>query len=138
MRTLNYSKYLSVMLWLVALHSLLVGIGLIAMPASYMEQMGYGTCSEQFFRWQGGVFHIAMAVGYSMAAYNSIRFECLVVFSITLKLFATVFLFSYFIFISSLPVIILSGVSDFLMGIVVLILYRLTKNIMQAGVKSEK
>ncbi|MFH1195815.1 MAG: hypothetical protein V1720_08870 [bacterium] len=128
MKTKNNSKYLSIFLWLVALHSFLVGAGLIIMPGSFMEYLGYGRCPELFFRAQGGVFHIAMSVGYAMAAFNSKRFECLVVFSIVVKFLATVFLFSYSIISNSLPVIVLSGISDFIMGIVILILYRATKN----------
>jgi hypothetical protein len=127
MKSVNYKKKLSIFLWLVALHSLSVGIGLILIPDSFLEFLGYGTCGERFFRSQGGVFHIAMAIGYSMAAYNSKRFECLVIFSIIVKIVATTFLFSYSVLINSLAVIILSGISDFLMGIIILYLYIKTR-----------
>lgn len=128
MKSFNYGKILSIFLWLVALHSLLVGFGLIVMPGSLMEWLGYGSCNERFFRSQGGVFHIAMAVGYALAAYNVKRFECLVIFSVVVKLIATVFLFSYSFFVKFLHVIILSGVSDFFMGVVILVLFVKTKN----------
>ncbi len=131
MKSFNYEKILSFFLWLVALHSLSVGIGLIIMPDSFMKSLGYEFCNERFFRSQGGVFHIAMAVGYVMAAYNSKRFECLVIFSIVVKLIATIFLFSYAIFINPLIVIILSGISDFLMGLIILYFYKKTKNIVE-------
>jgi hypothetical protein len=138
MKEFNYNRVLSIFLWLVSLHSFLVGIGLITMPGLLMESLGYGICNERFFRCQGGVFHIAMAVGYAMAAYNSKRFECLVLFSIIVKFIATIFLFSYYIFIKPLPVIILSGVSDFIMGIVILFLYKLTRSKLQTVPKNDK
>lgn len=124
---LRKGKYLSLFLWLVALHSFLVGVGLIVFPPSLMDFFGYGTCTERFFPSQGGVFHIAMAVGYAMAAYNLKRYECLIIFSIVVKFLATAFLFIYFIFVSSIWLVILSGISDFLMGLIILILYRFIK-----------
>lgn len=123
----TWHQALSIFLWLIALHSFAVGIGLIVMPGSFMEQMGYGSCTERFFRTQGGVFHIAMAVGYALAARNAKKFECLVIFSILVKLLATVFLFSYALFVKSLAVIALSGLFDLFMGLVLLYLYRRTK-----------
>lgn len=123
------SQYLSLFLWLVAIHSLLVGVGLILLPASLIDFFGYQTCSERFFPSQGGVFHIAMAVGYAMAAYNLKRYECLIIFSIVVKFVATVFLFIYFFFVSSIWLVILSCISDFLMGLIILILFRFTKRV---------
>ncbi len=138
MKTYDFNKYLIIFLWLVALHSLSVGFGLIVIPGAYMEYLGYGICNESFFRCQGGVFHIAMAVGYAMAAYNSKRFECLVLFSIIVKFIATIFLFSYSIFVNPLLVIILSGLSDFIMGIIILSLYKLSKSKLQTVVNNDK
>ena len=124
----NSSKLISIFLWLVALHSFAVGVGLIVLPLPLLKFFGYGVCAERFFPSQGGVFHIAMAVGYAMAAYNLKRYECLIIFSIVVKFMATVFLFTYFIFVSSIWLVILSGISDFLMGLIILILYRFAKN----------
>lgn len=131
MKSINYEKILSFFLWFVALHSLSVGLGLIIMPDSFMKSLGYEFCNERFFRSQGGVFHIAMAVGYAMVAYNLKRFECIVIFSIVVKLIAAVFLFSYSLFINPLIVIVLSGISDLLMCIIILFLYKKTRNIVE-------
>lgn len=120
-------KLLTVFLWLVALHSFLVGIGLIVLPASVFEFLGYKTTFDRFFSTQGGVFHIVMAVGYAMAGYDKKRFECLIIFSIIVKFIATVFLIIYFIIISQQLLIILSGISDFLMGLIIIFLYRKLK-----------
>ena len=68
-----------------------------------------------------------MAVGYAMAGYDTKRFECLIIFSIIVKLIATVFLIIYFMLISSQLLIILSGISDFMMGLVILFLYKKLK-----------
>ncbi|MCU0343984.1 MAG: hypothetical protein MUF28_09195 [Ignavibacterium sp.] len=120
-------KLLTVFLWLVALHSFFVGIGLIVLPASVFEFLGYKTTFDRFFSTQGGVFHIVMAVGYAMAGYDKKRFECLIIFSIIVKFIATVFLIMYFIMISQQLLIILSGISDFLMGLIIIFLYRKLK-----------
>lgn len=125
MKLISLKKYFPALLWLIALHSFLVGLGLIFVPNTFLEYLGYGKCVENFFRTQGGVFHIAMAIGYSLAAYNSKKNECLVIFSIIVKFLATIFLFSYFIFINPLLVILLSGISDFIMGILILSFYQL-------------
>lgn len=68
-----------------------------------------------------------MAVGYAMAAYNSRRFECLVLFSIVVKFIATLFLFLYFVFVSQILILLGSMVSDFLMGLVIWMLYKFAK-----------
>jgi hypothetical protein len=124
---LKVDKILSVFLWLVAIHSFLVGIGLIVLPASVFEFLGYQSTFDRFFSTQGGVFHIVMAVGYAMAGYDKKRFECLILFSIIVKFIATVFLIIYFTVISSQLLIILSGISDFMMGNIIFFLYRKLK-----------
>ncbi|MBE0551769.1 MAG: hypothetical protein IH619_05260 [Ignavibacterium sp.] len=116
-------KILSVFLWFVSLHSFLVGIGLIVLPTTVFEFLGYQSTFDRFFSTQGGVFHIVMAVGYAMAGYDKKRFECLIIFSIIVKFIATIFLVIYFIIISSQLLIIFSGISDFIMGLVLLFLY---------------
>jgi len=120
---LREDKILSVFLWLVAVHSFLVGIGLIVLPSSAFEFLGFNPTFERFFSTQGGVFHIAMSVGYAMAGYDKIKYKQLIVFSIIVKIIATVFLISYFLIISSQWLILMSGISDFLMGIIILYLY---------------
>mgnify|MGYP005848030353 CR=1 FL=1 len=116
-------KILSGFLWLVSFHSFLVGIGLIVLPTSEFESLGYQSTFDRFFSTQGGVFHIVMAVGYAMAGYDKKRFECLILFSIIVKFTATIFLLIYFFTMSSQFLIILSGISDFMMGIIILFLY---------------
>ena len=115
----NPRNRLSLILFLVAFHSICVGIGLIVRPAELMQLFGFGICYERFFATQGGVFHIVMSVGYLMAAYNVDQYRSLAVFSIIVKIMATVFLFTYFIVVEKIWLVLISGISDGLMGIVI-------------------
>jgi hypothetical protein len=50
--------------FLVALHSLIIGIGLIAATEWILDFAGWGPVAQPFFPRQSGVFHIIIAVGY--------------------------------------------------------------------------
>lgn len=115
---------LRLFLYLIAAHSLIVGINLIVFPAEWMTEFGFGQISEGFFKAQGGVFHIVMAVAYSLAAWRPGEYRILIIFSIAAKLIATVFLFSYFLFINPVMMILLSGIGDLIMGLLLVFLFR--------------
>jgi hypothetical protein len=117
MKKIDHGNILSMILWLVALHSFIVGIGLIVMP----PQLNSG--GDRFFQSQGGVFHIVMTIAYSLAALRTSRFECLILFSIIVKFSATIFLFIYYFFAVQIWMVLLSGITDCLMGIVILWMY---------------
>ncbi|MCZ7608971.1 MAG: hypothetical protein M5U17_02285 [Ignavibacterium sp.] len=117
-------KLLPLFLWLVSLHSLFVGAGLILLPTSAFEFLGFLQTFDRFFSTQGGVFHFAMSVAYGMATYNLIKNKQLVVFSVIVKFIAAVFLIIYFVFISRQWLIIASAITDMIMGIVILFLYK--------------
>ncbi|MBU8871676.1 MAG: hypothetical protein KOO60_12490 [Gemmatimonadales bacterium] len=117
------ATFLKIWLWLMAFHSFAVGLGLIWHPAILLSRLGYVPCSEPFFPTQGGVFHIVMAVGYSMAAWNPSNFRCLVIFSIVVKVMATVFLAVYWFINPSLWVVLMSGLADGAMAIILAFLY---------------
>jgi len=125
MNKIDHSTILSMILWLIAFHSFIVGIGLIAMPPQLMELLGFNSGGDRFFPSQGGVFHIVMAVAYSLAALRTSRFECLIIFSIIVKFSATIFLFVYYFFAVQIWMVLLSGITDCLMGIVILWAYLL-------------
>lgn len=122
---LKVDKAITVFLWLVALHSFLIGIGLIFLPLSAFKFLEFNTTFDRFFSTQGGVFHIAMAICYAMAGYDKIKYRQLIVFSIIVKFIAAIFLIIYFLIVSSQWLIIVSAVSDLLMGVIILHLYRL-------------
>ena len=126
----NPRKRLSLLMILIAIHSFCVGVGLIIRPAELMQLFGFGTCYERFFPTQGGVFHIVMVVGYLMAAYDVDENHSLIIFSIIVKIMATVFLFTYFIAVEQIWLVLMSGFSDGLMGMaiyVALLLYLKSK-----------
>jgi len=125
---MSYKKLLVITLWLVALHSIGVGIGMILFPPEWISYFNIYPSEHRFFITQGGVFHIVMAIAYGMAAYNVIDNLALIKFSIIAKFSATIFLLSYFIFVNQLGVIFLSAIGDFCMGIVLLVLYKKYKS----------
>jgi hypothetical protein len=129
----NAEKNLRVFLKLVAVHSLLVGIGLIFMPSNLMAYLGFNPCTERFFPTQGGVFHIIMAVAYLMGSSKYKKYHCMISFSIIVKLSATIFLLVYFLFIKQSIVILFSFITDGLMGVIIWRLNFISKRLSVGG-----
>ena len=118
-KTITSNLILVKILWVVAIHSFVIGICLLVTPSNVFEYLGYNLCTERFFPTQGGVFHIVMAIGYAIGAIRITKSTDLVVFSIIVKLCATLFLIIYFVFVKQIWVILLSAIADCLMGIVI-------------------
>jgi hypothetical protein len=115
-------------MWLVALHSFVVGLALMFMPKEFFNlYFDYQPISERFFSVQAGVFHIVLSIGYALTAIDWKRYEGIVILSLTAKFIATLFLFSYSILITWIPIVFVSGVGDLLMGLVILWTYRCNK-----------
>ncbi len=104
---------------MVALHSLFVGIALMFLPAKYFVNFGYNEINENFFRAQGGIFHIVMVTAYLIAARDPIKNKIMVRFSFIAKMIATIFLIGYFLLVDSIFVVLLSGIGDFAMGAII-------------------
>ncbi|MGD9486405.1 MAG: hypothetical protein AB7W47_00135 [Calditrichaceae bacterium] len=119
----NAESRLSLVLWAIALHSFMVGLGLIMQPPVIMKLFGFKSCGEHFFPAQGGVFHIVMAFAYAMAAGNLQKNRALVIFSIGVKAAATVFLLIYFFVIESIWMVLLSGIGDGIMCLLIYVTY---------------
>ncbi len=117
-------KRLGLILYLVSVHSLVVGLALILLPLSLLPHFGFQVAVEKFFPVQGGVFHIVMSVAYAMAGYWKLRQEGLIVFSIAAKYAATVFLLSYGLFVQSVCMIWSSALGDVVMGSIILWAWR--------------
>ncbi len=115
---------LTLILWLVAIHSFLVGVGLILRPATLMQLFAFSPCSERFFPVQGGVFHIVMVVAYIIAATDVDRYHYLVVYSVIVKAIAAVFLLTYFLAVDNIPLVLASGAGDGAMGVVIYLALR--------------
>lgn len=114
---------LSTILYLVSFHSFAVGMMLIARPRPLMALTDLSEVNEPFFPVQGGMFHIIMAVGYSLAAFDLERFEALIIFSIVVKFLATCFLLTYYYLGQSKRIVLVSGIFDGCMGLVILSVY---------------
>ena len=121
---MSYKKLLVIALWLVTLHSFFVGIAMILLTTDWISYFDITPSEHRFFITQGGVFHIVMAIAYGMAAYNVNGSSALIIFSITAKFIATLFLLSYFIFFNQFGIIFLSAIGDFCMGLLILLLFR--------------
>lgn len=124
---------LRALLWALALHSAGVAAGLMLHPESLIAMAGYEPLNEPFFAAQGGIFHLIMALAYSMAALNLSRNRCLVVFTILVKSIATVFLIVYWIFVSRIFAVLASGVVDGAMALTILVAF----NSWRRGAKQE-
>lgn len=120
----NPQKLLSLFLYLVGIHSVSVGIGLIFIPSNMLTHFGFYDYKESFFQAQGGVFHLAMSIAYFMAAYQIEKSRWLILFIISVKCLAFIFLLVYYLFILSSWLVLVSGISDALMGLIVFYLSR--------------
>jgi hypothetical protein len=115
---------LTILLYLVALHSFCVGLALIVLPLSTLEYFGYEGYAGNFFKAQGGIFHIVMSIIYIVAARNVDKNRILIYITLTAKFIATVFLLGYWLFFEHIWMVLASGIGDFIMGICVLVLWR--------------
>jgi len=120
----DYKEYLAYFLYLIGIHSIAVGFGLIFFPPSFLEIFGFTDYKESFFQAQGGVFHIAMSVAYIIAGRDVLNSARLVQFIIIVKFLAFSFLIIYYFFVMSAWLILISGIVDGLMGLIVLVLFQ--------------
>ncbi len=120
---MKISFTLSVLLYLIALHSFIVGFALVIIPIDALDFFGYNNYEGSFFKVQGGVFHLVMALIYFIAARDLSRNRILIYLTIIFKFTATAFLFSYYLFIDRIWMVAASGAGDFIMGILVLMLF---------------
>ncbi len=116
------SGRLTFFLYLIALHSICVGLGLIFLPDNIFFLIGFEISPNRFFETQGGVFHLIMAMIYSLAAFNPKDNRILIWISISAKGIAVGFLWVYYFFISPIWMIFISGVGDAAVGIILLYL----------------
>ncbi len=111
-------KLLKIFLALIAIHSFCVGLGLILIPLDYYEFFGFTAYSGNFFKIQGGVFHIVLCGAYVPAALDPVGNRVMIRFAIFAKFTATVFLTGYAVFIDMVWMVLASGIFDFLMGLI--------------------
>ena len=112
-------KLLSTVLGLVAIHSLVMGLTLIAQPTVLMEFAGFSPDCDYFFPAQGGVFHLLMFGVYVMGAIHIEKYHYFIVFSIFVKAVATFFLTIFSFTVEFKWIVFLSGVADCVMGLMI-------------------
>lgn len=115
---------LSVLLYLIALHSFCVGLALIVLPLPVLEYFGFEGYAGSFFKAQGGIFHVVMSIIYFIAARDVDKNRILIYLTLTAKFIATIFLLGYYFIFEPVWMVLLSGIGDFLMGLCVLLLWR--------------
>ena len=120
----NYSatKIISIYMILVSLHSFCVGIGLIFLHASQMALLGFNI-SDHFFPAQSGVLHIIMSVAYILPVIDVKKYYTFIFLTIAVKFIATLFLLIYYLFIDPILTVLICGIFDFLIGLILLIIY---------------
>jgi len=111
--------HLQLVLWLVAAHSVAVGLGLLWQRPALLLRLGFAPISEPFFPAQGGVMHLILATGYALAARDPAGRGILVVFAVFVKTAATVFLILWWLFAARQWGVLASGVSDGLMALLI-------------------
>jgi hypothetical protein len=103
----------------IALHSFFVGFILIFHPFDIIDAFSCKAANEHFFAVQGGVFHILMAMLYALIALQMYHSRCLVYFSLFVKCSAAIFLFSYYLFVKRILLVLICGMGDFAMAILI-------------------
>jgi hypothetical protein len=117
-------KLLRLILYLLAIHSICVGLALISTPGDMFVYFGYQQVVERFFPIQGGVFHIVMGIAYFLATRSMHKDDGLIYLTIIAKLAATIFLISYYLFIQPIWMVLISGIVDALMAAVVYLVFQ--------------
>jgi hypothetical protein len=117
-------KILQTVLGLVAIHSLGMGLTLIAQPAVLMKFAGFNPDGEHFFPTQGGVFHLLLFVVYLMGASHIEKYHHFIVFSIFVKAVATIFLMMYCVAAEFKWVVFISGIGDGAMGLMIFLAFQ--------------
>ena len=118
------SKRLSLVFWLIFLHSFFVGLALIFHPPGLMGMFGFHSIGEAFFPVQGGVFHIIMGIFYLTVVLRAEGFKTVIYLSMITKSMAFVFLLYYYLFVDGIFVVLFSGIVDGVMAVIIILAYR--------------
>jgi len=108
----NLSCRLSLVLWFAAIYSALIGLGLMAIPPSFLSTLGLQVGGEPFFQVQGGAFHFLMAAIYAWAAMRLLRMRELIILAIVVKGIAALFLATYYLVVQTIWIFLASAVVD--------------------------
>lgn len=106
-------------MWLVAAHSLAVGLGLLVAPDLATRFAGFGPVSPRLFARQAGVFHLVLATGYLVENRRGG-----VALLVCAKAFAFAFLMTSWLAGTSAWSVPVTGLADGAMGLVAWWLWR--------------
>ena len=124
MADLSNRTLLVILLWIFVVHSAVVALLLIFLPADSLNFFGYSGYQGRFFQVQGGVFHLVMAVAYLIAAIKTDNASLIIIFIIIAKTIATVFLLLYFFLDEHIWVLLPSAAGDGAMAVLLYLFYR--------------
>ncbi len=110
---------LRVWVWLVAAHSVAVGLGLLLAPELATRFAGFGQLTPTFFARQNGVFHLVLAAGYLLEHRRGS-----VALLVAVKAAAFAFLMGSWLAGTSAWSVPFSGLADGAMGLVAWWLWR--------------
>ena len=111
-------------MFLVALHSFCVGLGLIFIPLDLYGIFGFEGYAGDFFKIQAGVFHFVVCGAYIPVAIRPVEKRDLVLFSVFAKMMATAFLLMYTLLLECIWMVWASGLFDLMMGLAIIWFYR--------------
>lgn len=117
---LNWFKLMFI---LIAIHSFVIGSGLIICPVKFLLFFNFNVPVEKFFPMQSGIFHYVMTFAYIMIVLSPARNKGLILLSIVTKLMATIFLFSYYFLAEKSWAILLCGIVDCIIGLTIVWCY---------------
>ena len=118
------SKRLSLVFWLIFLHSFFVGLAFIFHPHRIMNMLGFHSIGEGFFPVQGGVFHIIIGIFYLTVVLRVEGFRTVIYLSMIAKSMAFVFLLYYYIFVDGIFIVLFSGIADGAMAVIIMLAYQ--------------
>ncbi len=112
----NSSFRLSLVLWIATIQSILIGLCLIAFPASWMAALGLQVGGDRFFQVQVAAFQFVMAAAYTWAALKLFSVRELIILAILAKSIAAVFLLTYCLVVQMIWVVLAAAAIEALMA----------------------
>lgn len=123
---LNLERWL---VWLIAAHSVAIGVMLLAVPAWSVRFAGWEGAEPLFFLRQAGVFHFVVATGYVLEYRRNGTVTLLAV----TKSMACAFLLASALLTDTAWSVLFSGITDGAMGLAALLVHRRVARGVAAG-----
>jgi len=108
------------LVWLIAAHSVVIGVMLLGAPAWSVRFAGWEGAEPLFFLRQAGVFHFVVATGYLLEYHRNGTVTLLAV----TKFMACVFLLASALLTDTAWSVLFSGITDGAMGCAAVVVHR--------------